>query len=423
MTRALLARGVLLAGEPLFGLARHHRDQLAADLRDGLGYSLQISTDTARLYKPLTRAQVRPLPVPPRSASESRRPVDERRIMDARRCLLVCLIGAVLERRTLWSQVPLTELAADVLKEARAQELEVDWRRTADKAELLDAVAWLGGLGVLTLRSGSAQRFGESANDASEAYYDINRPRLAAVLADPIRLAGAQRADEIERPTPAAESQQARRQRLTRLLVEDPALYMADLDEADRQYFLGQRAPIERRAAELTGLQVERRREGSALIGAGRELTDRPFPAQSHRKQLALLLLAELCRIAQQHGQPDAEGGTDATVGANVTSTANTTSAARTEPREPEPRISLTRVRRTVAELLARHRGYWGLGDDAASEPLLTEAALALLEELMLLRRSEQAVELRPAAWRYRDVKAKVGAQQSLLGTEWETPQ
>ena len=41
--RALLDRGVLLAGDPLFRHARRHKEQLAADFRDRLGYSLQIS--------------------------------------------------------------------------------------------------------------------------------------------------------------------------------------------------------------------------------------------------------------------------------------------------------------------------------------------------------------------------------------------
>jgi len=60
-----------------------------------------------------------------------------------------------------------------------------------------------------------------------------------------------------------------RAQRLLRALVEDPVLYLDEPDEEDRDYFLRQRARLERIAGELTGLQVERRREGTALVARG----------------------------------------------------------------------------------------------------------------------------------------------------------
>jgi uncharacterized protein (TIGR02678 family) len=308
---------------------------------------------------------------------------------------MVCLAGAVLERRTLWHQVPLTELAEEIAQEARSLEVEVDWRRTSDRTALLDGIAWLAGLGVLTLRFGAEDRFGESVDEATEAYYDIDRARLAGVLADPILVAGAHDVADLD-PASATISEpgRVRAQRLTRRLVEDPALYLEDLSEADRQYFLGQRGPLERRAAELTGLQVERRREGSALVAVGRELSDRPFPARSHRKQLALLLLSELCAM-----DTDVRG--------------NDTEDERNAPMT----ISGSRVQRKVAALLKRHRDHWGLGADSPSDITdISRRALTLLEELMLVRQVEDGVEVRPAAFRYRDTVAKVPEQPSLFG-------
>ncbi len=391
--RTLLERGVLLAGDPLFTLARRHKQQLAADFRDRLGYSLQVSTDTARLYKRLRLAQARALTVPPRTLSESRRPIDERRVLDARRCLMVCVTCAVLERRTLWTQVPLTELAQDIAREARSLELELDWKLAADRAALLDGLAWLSALGVLTLRSGAEGAFGEGVDEAAEAYYDIDRPRLAGVLADPMLVAGAQSAGDLE---PAADDNgepgSVRAQRLTRRLVEDPAVYLEDLDERDRQYFLTQRGPLERRAADISGLQVERRREGSALIAAGRELSDRPFPGRSHRKQLALLLLSELCSLDQERraARPGGESGAPVSVAED-------------------------RVLEIVGMLVARHREHWGFSpDDQFEVQAAAVAAIQLLAELMLLCRGPDGVQLRPAAFRYRHAVAKL-AQQSLF--------
>ncbi|MHB8658027.1 MAG: TIGR02678 family protein [Solirubrobacteraceae bacterium] len=414
--RALLARGVLLAGDPLFRNVRRHKEQLASDFRDRLGYSLQISTDMARLYKPLLLSHARPLTVPARNRSESRRPVDERRVLDARRCLMICLACAVLERRTLWTQVPLTELAEDIAQEARSLELELDWKLAADRSALLDSLTWLGGLGVLTLRSGAEGAFGESVDVASEAYYDIDRPRLAGVLAEPLLVAGARCTRDLEAPSTDAsgtdtsdtdvngtsanggsagrrEPSRFRAQRLTRRLVEDPAVYLEDLSEPDRQYFLSQRGPLERRAGEISGLAVERRREGSALIATGRELSDRPFPARSHRKQLALLLLAELCSLDERRRAERPDGEPDASVW-----------------------FADERVLELVRSLLVRHRDHWGFApDDPAEVYAAAAAAVTLLEELLLLRRGPDGIQLRPAAHRYRESVATVTEQPSLF--------
>ncbi|HYB24575.1 MAG TPA: TIGR02678 family protein [Solirubrobacteraceae bacterium] len=390
--RALLERGVLLAGDPLFVLARRHKEELAADFRDRLGYALQISTHTARLYKRVLLSEARPLTLPPRSATDAKRSIDERRVLDARRCLMAALIGAVLERRTLWTQVPLTELAEEVAREGRALELEVDWKRSADRAALIDAVAWLSGLGVLALRHGAEGAFGEGVEEALEAYYDIDRPRLAGVLADPIRIAGATDTYDLDPPA-GTEPNRARAQRLTRRLVEDPAVYLEDLSEEDRQYFLGQRGPLERRAAEISGLQVERRREGSALIASGRGLSDRPFPARSHRKQLALLLVAEMCAIDGERR-----------------------AALSDEERELPLAFAHERVLELVAMLLARHREHWGWSvEDPAEARAAADGALGLLEELMLVRREPHGVLLRPAAFRYRSVTVKLADQPELF--------
>ena len=80
-------------------------------------------------------------------------------------------------------------------------------------------------------------------------------------------------------PTPEGENR-ARFERLARRLTEDPVLLLEDLEEAERNYFVGQRTRVERAVAGATGYQVERRAEGSALIVTGRSPTLRSRPTR-----------------------------------------------------------------------------------------------------------------------------------------------
>lgn len=392
VTRVLLEDGVMLAGHQLFPLVRKHQERLMADMQERLGYALYVTPDTARLHKRFGLGQARPLPLPPRSAAEAKRPVDERRTLDARRCLMVCLLGAALERAssTWGTQVPLTELVGETLTEARTLEIAVDLKRSADLNALMDAVAWLTGQGVLSLLSGTEGRFG--AQVADEAYYAIDRARLAGVLADALRVAGADTPAKLEIPEPDDPAGRRRGQRLTRALVEDPVLYVDDLGEDDKVYFLSpQRNTIEAHAGELTGLQVERRKEGTALVATRRELTDRPFPGQSHRKALTLLLLGVLCDAHEtRRGRAD----------------------------DPQARITFGdgEVLALASELVAAHEEHWSWrAADSAGVRQAVDDALALLEELMLVRRGPDGLELLPAAHRFRDAQLRVSGTQTQL--------
>ena len=364
--RALLMRQMLTPGDAELGLARRHREELSATVRDLLGATLTVTADTAHLSKRVGLADTRPLRLAPRSVSERRKSIDERRALGGRGCLLVCLVAGVLERRG-WTQVPLGALAEELVTHARGLEVELDWRVRSDRSALADSIELLAGLGVLTLRSGVAG----TVDHEDEAFYDVHRRRLALLLVDPIRCAEAATAEELEIPEEAGGDLQgrARSRRLLRALVEDPVLYLADLDEEDRTYFLSQRARLEGLAEQLTGLQAERRREGTALIAEGRELTDRPFPARGNLKQLALLLLPELC----------------AREGADGTSIAHEELAA------------------VVRDLLARHAGHWSWDpSDAEAVARATEEAVAVLADVRLLEPAGTAYRVLPAAHRYR---------------------
>ncbi len=204
----------------------------------------------------------------------------------------------------------------------------------------------------------------------------MHRRRLSLLLADPLRCAEAAAPRDLEAAQDGGGdlAGRARAQRLQRALVEDPVLYLDDLDEADRAYFVAQRARLERRAAELTGLAVERRREGTALVARGRELTDRPFPARGHVKQLALLLAPALC--ARDH----ADGTT----------------------------IAHEEVARMVRVLIAQHAGHWSWeAGDGAGVARATQGALAVLDDLRLIEVDDAGVRVLGAAHRFRAAVAR----------------
>lgn len=392
--RALLSRQFVLPDEPEFAIVRRHREPLARDLR-ALGHTLIVSGDIARLIKPVALDEARPLPLPRRSTKDTERAIDERRTLESRACLMVCLIGAVLERRP-WTQVPLGELADEVATQARTLAVGLDWRVAQDRGAFDDALLWLCGVGALALRVGRPGHFGTGVEDSeTEALYDVHRGRLALVLADPIRVAGAAAVGDLEaNPDP-------RDRRLRRRLVDDPAVYVADLDEDERAYFLSpRRRDVELDATRLTGLQLERRREGSALVARDRELTDRPFPARSHHKQLALLLLGPLC-LRHEHllaGYRD---------------------QCRREGRAPEddPQLTITEAdaRDDVAALCRAHAEHWRWDPaEPAQLDVAARAALDVLGDLQLVTRRGEGVQVRPAAFRYRAATVKVAASDQL---------
>jgi len=83
-----------------------------------------------------------------------------------------------------------------------------------------------------------------------------------------------------------------------RLVVEQPAVYYADVDEELRGQL---RSPsLAEDVERLTGLALERRAEGVALVSAGQRLTDVTFPSTGTVAQAALLLCARIAGYLQR---------------------------------------------------------------------------------------------------------------------------
>src|SRR5207253_1579836 len=93
------------------------------------------------------------------------------------------------------------------------------------------------------------------------------------------------------------------RHRLTRQLVDEPVLYYAELDDAERDYLTSQRAAITDRISELTGLVAEIRAEGIAMIDPDDDLTDVRMPDIGTEGHATLVLAEHLA----EHGSRSTE--------------------------------------------------------------------------------------------------------------------
>jgi uncharacterized protein (TIGR02678 family) len=274
-------------------LVRKWAPQLRQDLAETLGYTLISNGDTIRLRR------VQDTLDPTRPAyTRAKKPFDRRRY-----AYLVLTLSALGRSGR---QIALSELADAVAADAgRIDGLGLDTERKADRDAFVDAVAWLEARGALRMADGSAADWVNDPERA-EALYDIDRDIVGAVYA-PSRVL--QHLDSVTgllgdaaSAGPAqgvnAERRRAGR-RARRLVLENPVVYYADVDENLRGLL---RSPALAEDLErLTGLPLERRAEGVALINTGSRLTDVTFPGTGTVAQAALLLSARIAGYLQRN--------------------------------------------------------------------------------------------------------------------------
>ena len=368
--RALLVEPFIGSDAPVFRLIRRHDAELSRRCTDLFGYRLYVTPSFARLVKsPTNRMLRRGVRVPPSGTGAQDRSRDEWHRLSDRGVVLLFLTLAALERGG--AQTVIGELAEDVAAAgARAEPtIAVDFEARPERVSFADGVELLCHWGVLTLMHGRRGTFAArwGADEDAEALFTVDRRRLALVLKDPFAAISAASVDDLlAEPEPATPEAQIRltRHRVARRLIEDPVVYLEDLDAEERAYFLSQRAMLERRAEDWIGVSVERRAEGTAAIEVGRELTDLPFPAGSTVKQLALLLCDWLA------GERDADWA---------------------------------EVRRTVRALLAHHERHWNRSpDDESTVETMLEQATNVLVDLDLAESTTDGLRALPLSARFR---------------------
>ncbi|GAA2007244.1 TIGR02678 family protein [Catenulispora subtropica] len=280
-------------------LVRRWADRLRVDLPEVLGYRLVTSADTARLVRVQDE-----LDATQPALTRAGRPFDRRRY-----AYLVLALAALGRSGT---QITLSELAESVAADAaRVDGLGMDTERKADRDAFVDAIAFLEARGALRTADGNAAAWAGDPEKA-EALYDIDRGITGAVyqpnrvlqhLRSVTELLGDGKGGAARGVSGTSLSGNTQRRsaarRARRLVLEQPAVYYTDVEESLHGQLRG--GALAEDLERLTGLVMERRAEGVALIDVSGRLSDARFPAGGTVAQAAVLLAA---KIAEQVGKP-----------------------------------------------------------------------------------------------------------------------
>jgi uncharacterized protein (TIGR02678 family) len=307
--RTLLVHPLVTATHPngdALGLVRRFAVPLTRDLDVVAGYRLELAPTCARLVKRNDRLD-------PTQAVQPRdkRPFDRRRY-----AYLALVLGAVVRAGT---QVALTELA-DALRRRAAEVdgLGFDPDDYRHRLAFVDVALYLEQLGVLRRLETSAVTWLKDP-DAGEALYDVDRDAAHQMFVPPrvLQHVGSVRALLAGELSASRDTRRAAsRQRIARLLLEHPVVYLDDLPEADRAYLRSQARSLADDLARFTGGRLERRGEGVALIDTAGGFTDRRFPGGGTSAQVALLLADAIATAvggaaADAGGEPDGDRGAE----------------------------------------------------------------------------------------------------------------
>jgi uncharacterized protein (TIGR02678 family) len=393
---------------------RRFSAQLRRDLTEAFGYRLELHGSTARLVRTADTLD------PDRPAlTRSGRPFDRQRYAYLSLCL------AVLGRAGL--QITLSELADAVGSDAgRITGLGFDPDSGADRRALVDAVGWLEDRGVVRLTDGSSASWVGNPG-AGEALYDIARDVVFALFRPPrvLQHVGSVRG-LLERPITRGGNAERRAaaQAARRAMVESAVVYYADVTADVANHLRGAALPVD--LHRLTGLRVERRAEGVALIDTAR-LSVEQFPGAGSVAQAAVLLAVEMSdRVIDPDGrrvkwmvapdpgnrQRDLISQIDVGLPARpITPPDEADPATPTEDAETDesryPFITDSFLREAVTGILAQYGSAFGAAWHADPERLRAEA-VALLQRFGLVAPVPGGVLVRPLAGRYRNTVAQV---------------
>ncbi len=283
VVRTLLAQPYIAPSDTgRLSAVRRWETELRADLESVGRYRLEVSPTAALLVR-------RPVMLDPyRPARNASTPP---RAFDARRYSYLCLLLSALLSSGV--QVLLSALARQLAELSFGiQGLGFDVDERAHRTAFVDVVRNLSSLGVLRLRDGSS-----SADLDEDALYDVDHEAVHLIAPMPaLRDMNSIRDRLAETFGESRDERRAQvRQRVFRMLLDRPVLLFDDLDDEERSWLQHNAARIEADLHRLTGMQVERRREGIALIDVDDDGSSRSFPRGGSGPQLALLLADCLC--------------------------------------------------------------------------------------------------------------------------------
>lgn len=319
--RALLMRPVLPASGPTaepFRLVRRHAQWLGDWFQRWPGWTLVMQPDLARLRKTQSLR-----PDATRGALDKGKG-NERTQFSRRRYVVLCLVLATLEteqRQTTLQQVAQkTELAVRSDPDLQSLEFAFDLKVLNHRRDLVAVMRLLQRWQVLVRADGDDTQFVHSGGDC---LYRIERPTLAGVLG---AVRGASTIDldsfedrlaslnETEIPESVDAQNRALQHSLVRRLLDDPVMYYDELTPREYEYWNGQAERLLLELRKTTGLEVERRAEGVALLDLEGGWSDVGLPEAGTRGHATLLLSEWLATELRRRTTPDVIVAYDAVI-------------------------------------------------------------------------------------------------------------
>jgi len=372
--RALLQNPLLTADGPHgleFGLVRRHAEELRDWLAHQANWTLQVTSELARLRK---------TPPDATDCTRAARDVRTEAPFTRSRYVLLCLALAALERSE--RQTTLGRLAEAMLgffagdPSLAACGLSFDLKSMDQRRDLVQVIRFLCDRRVLWRRQGDEDQF--IRDEHSDVLYNVNRPVLTGMLCvrrgpstvTPTSL-DERLAAIVEEPMPDTEEGQNRQIRvhLMRRLLDDPVLYYASLEPRERAYLDRQRGIMLRQITDFTGLVPEVRAEGIAMLDPCGDLSDFVLPEEGTEAHLTLLMIEFL---------------TD-----------------RLREREHDS-VGPSELCMQAANWIEEHKQHWRKDATApGADRALAEAAIGRLEALGLVLRVTDGIQPLPALARY----------------------
>ncbi len=363
--RHLLASPILTAARSPaeLDLVRRHATALKSMFSSQLGYALVVESTFARLVK---------APLPPSAPVRAARRGTGEAPFTARTYVLLTLTCGALLAPGVGEQILISALVDQIRADAAEQAVTVT-DGIGDRRQLVAALKLLVAWGVVTETDGTLTGWGERPEE--EALLSINRALLIHLLPSPLHQYGT------AEDTWARLDSEPPRRRLRQRLVENPAVFRAELPDDELDVLSRERTELARHLDENFGLVLEVRAEGALAYdpasGTG-GLTDIDFPGGGSTKQAALLLLDELNAAAPPPDSTVVIGGRAV----------------------PAFLVPWARVDSVLGELVIRHQQAWKTAYRESPDILRTEV-VELLAALRLAAPTDAGLAVFPFAARY----------------------
>ncbi len=368
---------VLAESDPdILLLIRRHEQALDRLFTQRFGYRLQVTADTARLFK----SSVVPLRRPLLTATTQGRPFSQREYT-----MLALALAAVAAGPTVIS-------LRDLIHEVRSAAADADIALTeesTDRRALVTALKWMIQNGIAREMHEHVDRY--VADEAADAVLSVRPDRVAL-----LPLPALARSETAEQVLDRSDQRQSSRAWMRSILLEEPVLFRTDLSDSEWSELRQRQGEEAAVFDDMFGLRLESRAEGITVIDLENELTDSRFPRGGTLGHAALLLINRLVHLCRNPAEAPSDSRAD---------------DGRDHDEAGRVPFSRDEVIDVVSSLAAEHRRFWS--QDAENPDRLTKDVLDLLCDHRLVETAGDVVWLLPPAWRYSiDVQYQ---QESLL--------